>query len=125
MAQTKVDVTLPSQSTSTVVSKSSTEKANITLQTASSTVSTPVGAEVCLVMVGHGGPPGPVAPFIVFETGVQTISGHKTFMSGITIVDSFAVAGASDLQGTLGISGEVKSPFIKSQSIKHSIIFGS
>ena len=148
MAQKKINVILPAQSTSSITSTNSVGQANVTLTTSSSVVSTPVGAEVSIIQegpAGPAGPAGPLVPHIVFETGNQTIVARKTFTDGITINGSsltlinsdFIVSGEATITGdfkvmsgvatiigNMAISGDVDSPYLKTQSIKFGIIFG-
>ena len=138
MSQKNVDVIVAAQSTSSVTSSSSSAQTNVSLTPSSSTVTMPTGLDVDIVMRGSAGPPGPELPFIVFETGVQTISGAKTFISGLTVQNSFLhiknseiildasiiVSGSAGVGGNLDISGDVNSPYLVKQNITYSIVFG-
>ena len=75
---------------------------------------------------GPTGEMGLIPQFIVYETGIQIISGNKTFISGVIIQNSSlsVLNGNVNISGDVGISGAVDSPFLRAQAIKYAIIFG-
>ena len=71
---------------------------------------------------------GIFAPNLVFNTGDQTISGVKTFATGVNISGNLNVTGNSNIRGTLDVTGLVVSGLgssfiLKSPSNQNSVFF--